>query len=166
MLLLTLHHKSGHFPSARLLFIKNMERETKKRAGCNTNEVNRKPNEGEKSPERQEIYILVHFFAHFVPFYSQKELTLRRKGAQNALFTVKTIYIRTTVNQLKLNEDERSQGCNRSLANSNRSGFLQRTHRHERTLCLEGRDSLQLSVQARAVQQFCGFAAHPTNPVE
>ena len=105
MLLLTLHHKSGHFPSARLLFIKNMERETKKRAGCNTNEVNRKPNEGEKSPERQEIYILVHFFAHFVPFYSQKELTLRRKGAQNALFTVKTIYIRTTVNQLKLNED-------------------------------------------------------------
>ena len=43
------------------LYLKNMERETKKRAECNTNEVNRKPNEGEKSPERQEIYILVHF---------------------------------------------------------------------------------------------------------
>ena len=59
-----------------------MEREAEKRAECNTNEVNGKLNEGEKSPERQEIYILVHFSAHFVPFYNQKELSLKPEGVK------------------------------------------------------------------------------------
>ena len=70
-----------------------MEKETKKRAECNTNEGNRKPNEGEKSPERQEIYILVHFFAHFVPFFNQKKTNFtEERSAKRSFYSQNDLY--------------------------------------------------------------------------